>query len=648
MPNKAIDRYLIVPEGSVMTSGYSAELAKGQIGLFDMQAITKKGATAVSSVAGAHPNFSKYEVRLGVENKTSRTLSNKPAKTLTFSLKDVTKAWVGAPHVTEQKFDEWYIGYNGFDEDKTLVFKPGESFQLDLVIWGKPLGYMTNSKSCNYVAKHTIHIDDNLDYCTEDDPCEAVDCKTYTLDTVKNLNDHMLPSGEKLSKYFYINPVISPADEPELTEYTLYELSYCGSEGAGEIGKVQAQYPDVEIIRDELNLNFQMLIPTSEGAPEDYVTSLPDMIPGCEGCPDGYNEIEGGYAYVVQLEDDGEDSTALIESLPGYVADSAKKMGQNYGKGYYIVLVDDKLTEAEKTTFLTANPTASINYVGEKSAICENSETIELPWVAVATANATVKEFEIILADDCNGSRLAELEEAYPELTITEVTDPAANNCLRKYSTEVMTDIVFPNGCPNSTAIQEVYTAEAPMAFDVNSFWVEVAEDESAGNLCGIHIKAKPVIINATGECLIDELPFVATSMRVKPAGGYITNLYLNAPIVNKPFPTLQVERAQDLDNLGGNMRGFEKQGKFYFQNESYHKGVYTRSILGLENQLEGLTQYKTFAFEINRNKHAQGFGGSVTESIVYHMIAPVGRSQELENLLNTIAAGAGVPVEHL
>lgn len=42
MPNKAIDRYLIVPEGSVMTSGYSAELAKGQIGLFDMQAITKK------------------------------------------------------------------------------------------------------------------------------------------------------------------------------------------------------------------------------------------------------------------------------------------------------------------------------------------------------------------------------------------------------------------------------------------------------------------------------------------------------------------------------------------------------------------------------------------------------------------------------
>lgn len=651
MPNKALDRYLIVPEGSVMTSGYSAELAKGQIGLFDMQAVTKKGATAVDSVAGANKNFSKFEVRLGVENKTSRTLSNKPAKTLTFSLNDVTKAWVGAPHVTEQKFDEWYIGYNGFDEDKTLVFKPGESFKLDLVVWGKPLGYMTNTKSCNFVATHTIMIDENFDNCTEEDPCEPVDCKKYTLEAVKALNEYKLPTGEDLSKYFYINPVISPADAPSLTEYTLYELSYCGSEGAGEIGNVQAQYPDVEIVRDELSLNFQMLIPTSEGTPSDYVTSLPDMIPGCAGCPDGYSKIEGGYAYVIQFSDAGEDESADIESaLPNAIADSVQKLGQNYGVGYYIGLTDEKLSAADLANFAGASfdATTSIVYVGEKSAVCENSTTVSIPWVEVTTANATVKEFEIILADDCNGTRITELQEAYPELVITEAINPTPANCLRKYTTTVTTDIVFPNGCPNSDVIQQVYTAEAPLAFDVNSFWVEVADEETSGNLCGIHIKAKPVIVNATGECLIDELPFIATSMRVKPAGGYITNLYLNAPIVNRPFPTLQVERAQDLDNLGGNMRGFERQGRFYFQNESYNKGIYSRSVLGLENQLEGLTQYTTFAFEVDRTKHAQGFGGTVTESIVYHMIAPTGKSKGVESLLNTIAAGAGVPVEQL
>lgn len=651
MPNKAIDRYLFVPEGSVMTEGYSADLAKGQIGLFDMQAISKKGATAVDTVAGAHPSFSKFEVRLGVENKTSRTLSNKPAKTLTFSMKDVVKAWVGAPHVTEQEFDEWYVGYDGFDSTKSLVFKPGESFQLDLMVWGKPLGFMTGTKATEHNVRHTITIDESFDFCTEEDPCEAVDCKTYTLNAVKELNNYSLFTGEKLSKYFYINPVISPADTPVLTEYTLYELAYCGSEGGNEIGKVQAQYPGVEIVRDDLSLNFQMLIPTADGAPEDYVTTLPSIIPGCEGCPEGYDTIEGGYAYVIQTDDAGEDLSSDVEAaLPYVITDSVVKSGQTYNVGYYIALTEQKLTAAELASFAGAsfNVATSIVYVGEKGALCSNDDTVEISWVEVATANATTKNFEIILADDCNGSRLTELQEAYPDLVITPASTPAPANCLRKYTTTVMTDIVFPNGCPNSDVIAQVYTAEAPFAFGVNSFWVEVAEEETSGNLCGIHIKAKPVIVNALGECLIDELPFVATSMRVKPAGGYITNMYLNNPVVNRPFATLQVGFAKDLDNLGGNMRGFEKQGRYYFQNESYDKNIYTRASLGLENQLEGLTQYTTYAFEVNRMKHAQGFGGMVNESIVYHMIAPAGQSQDVEALLNTIAGSAGVPIEHL
>src|SRR5690606_20383631 len=103
-----------------------------------------------------------------------------------------------------------------------------------------------------------------------------------------------------------------------------------------------------------------------------------------------------------------------------------------------------------------------------------------------------------------------------------------------------------------------------------------------------------------------------------------------------------------DLDNLGGDMRSFERQGRFYFQNESYFGNVYARGILGLENQLEGLTQYSTYAFQVDRNKQAQGFGQYALESIVYHMIVPVGRSSEVENLLNTIAGGAGVVVESL
>lgn len=647
--NKATDRYLIVPEGSVMTTGYSTQLAKGQIGLFDVETVGKYGATAIDSVAGFDKNFSKLEVRLGVEPKTARTLSDKDSKTLTFNLSDIKKAWVGKPHVTEQKFDEWYIGYNGMEDNTSFVFKPGESMKIDLVLWGKPLGYLNMDKGCNHVATYNFIIPENYDNCTDEDPCGAVDCKQFTLDAVKYFNEYSIPSGEKLSKYFYINPVLSPAEAPVLTEYTLWELDFCGFEGSGELGKVQAQYPGVEIVRDDLSLKFQMLIPTADGAPGDYSTTLPDLIPGCEGCPAGYDEVEGGFVYVVKLEDDGVDEVGVVEALTNAIVGTGVKLGQNYGTGYYTVLTTSKLTAVERQDFITINPTASVVLAGEKGAVCTNNDVEVFAWEEVTVANSTVKTFEIILQDDCNGSRLIELQEAYPDLVITAVaTNPTPANCLRKYSTTVMTDIVFPNGCPNSDVIHNVYTAEAPTNFDFNSYWVEVVEDDAESYSCGIHIKAKPVIVNATGECLIDELPFIATSMRVKPAGGYITNTYLNSPIVNNPFSTLQVESAQDLDNLGGNMRSFERQGKFYFQNESYFSNVYARDVLGLQNSLDGLTQYTFHAFQVDRFKHVQGFGQYGLESIVYHMVTPVGQSSGVEAILNTLAAGAGVVVEQL
>lgn len=650
--NKSTDRYLIVPEGSVMTAGFSAQLAKGQIGLFDVQAVGAKGATAVSSVAGADKNFSKFEVRLGVENKTARTLSNKPAKTLTFALSDITKAWVGRPHVTEQKFDEWYVGYNGFDTTKSFVFKPGETYELDLVVWGKPLGYLNQAKSDMHVAKYSFGIPQNTDACVEEDACEPVDCKEHTLNAVKYFNDYQLPTGDKLSKYFYISPVLTPAENPSLTEYTVYELTFCGSESDSAIGLVQAQYPNVEIVRDELSLALQMMIPSSEGEPDPFLITLPNLIPGCDGCPEGYEEIEGGYVYIVQFADEGEDASSDIEAaIPDVVSDSVVKQGQNFGVGYYMAVTERKLTKEELLDFASPSfsTAVSIVFAGEKDSMCSSTaEPVEIDWVEVATGNATVKTFEIVLQDDCNGSRLAELQAAYPELSIEVSGTPTPANCLRRYTTTVMTDVVFPVGCPNSTAIAEVYTAEAPAPFDVNSYWIEVSATSDSSYSCGIHIKAKPVIVNAVGECLIDELPFIATSMRVKPAGGYITNLYLNSPIVNNPFATLQVERAEDLDNLGGDMRSFERQGRFYFQNESYFGNVYARGILGLENQLEGLTQYTTYAFQVDRAKQAQGFGGYVNESIVYHMVVPAGKTEGVEALLNTLAAGAGVTVESL
>lgn len=650
--NKSSARFMIVPQGAVMTEGGSTQLAKGQIGLFNVEEVGKKGAKAVSTTAGADKKHSKFEVRLGVENRVSRTLSNKSSKTLPFNLTDVAKAWVGRPHVTEQKFDEWYLGYDGFDTEKSFAFKKGDNFQIDLILWGKPLGYLNHGKLDQFVAKYaTVIPGASIDNCTAEDPCEPIDCREQTLEIANYFNNYALPTGDTLSRYLDINPVLDckGGTPDDLTEYTLYELDFCGFDKEGELGSVQAQYPEVEVVRDNLSHKFQILTPTTEGAPADYTTTLADLIPGCEGCPAGYSEVEGGFVYVVKLEDEGADESATVEAIStNAVTGTAAKQGQDFGVGYYTVILSSKLTQTEKDDFLTANATSTTLLAGEKDAVCTNATTETFAWEAVNTANATVRQFEIVLGDDCAGTRLAELEEAYEDLVITEEASPAPSNCIRKYTTEVVTDIVFDSGCENSTVIKNVYTAEAPFAFDVNAYWTEVVANGATDCSCGIRIKAKPVVVDAAGECLIDDLPFIATSMRVKAAGGYITNKYLNAPIMNNPFAAIQVERAQDLDNLGGNMRGFEKQGRMYFQNESYHSDVYTRAALGLENQLEGLTQYSTYAFQVDRATQTQGFGGYGMDSIVYHMIVPAGKSNGVEALHTAIAAGAGVPVESL
>lgn len=649
MIHKSPDRYFVVPEGSVQTAGGSLNIAKDQIGLFAIDKKGQDGIQAITSVAGLDKSVAKFEIRLGTNGILSRTNSDKAKSSIPFKLTDVKKAWVGRPSVTEQTFDELYIGYNGFDPETTLAFKAGDYFMIQLNLWGKVLGMANPTKAKVYTVEHLINLQDlaQWDVCNTEDPCEPIDCRQQTLETVKYFNEYMLPNGVPLKQFLEINPVFSctPPIDVETTDYTLYELSFCGFEDGSELGKVQAQYPDYKVTRNPMTNTFQVLIPEADGAPDDYVQTLGDIIPNCEGCPADYDLVAGGLLYVVKLEDDGANSAPVVQALPGAVASTAVKRGQNYGVGYYTVIINNALTQAEINTFIGTNPTASVFLAGEKGAICVNTDEVDVPWTEVETATASVKQFEIIIADDCNGSRLAELQAKYPELTITASTTPTPANCIRKYLTEVTTDIVFPTGCEGADFIQAQYTAEAPEAFDVNTYWTEVIDDAATACLCGIHVKGKPVVMNADGECLIDELPFIATSMRVKAAGGFILDNYLNTATWNNPIAITQVSRATDMDNLGGNMRSFERQGNYYFLNESYYKDVYTRSLLGTENTLGGLRQYNFFSFQVDSYKQAQSMGGYALDTINYHMIAPVDESTAVENLLTTIAAGAGVPV---
>src|SRR5699024_4611176 len=171
--------------------------------------------------------------------------------------------------------------------------------------------------------------------------------------------------------------------------------------------------------RGGLSSVYTVLLPNTESTPEPYEQKIRSIVKGCEDSPAGFSEDEGGFIYYVEIEDDGADETGTVEGLAGAIAGTAAKQGQNAGVGVYAVATDDKVTQAEITSFVTSNPTATVELVGSTESICNNSSVTNIAWVAGDECNAQTVEYKIQLNDDdCGNDRLEELQSAYPDLTI--------------------------------------------------------------------------------------------------------------------------------------------------------------------------------------------------------------------------------------
>ena len=651
------NRYFIMPTGSVKTQGGRLELAEDQVGLFAINHVTSKGAKAIESFAGLNTKHEFFELSQGINkqkmfNSRSRIADNK--KSVPFKMNEVVKVGAYVPTNDSLQFDEYTVGYDGFTEGSSLTFRPGDNYQLQVNMFGKVPAWFNGGKTSKYSVSKSVVIPtgDFTDPCTDVDICASIDCKENTLKLVEQFNEHIMPDGSPLHQYLEVSPILEcTGTTPETTyEKVFWELEYCGFGNDKELAKVQEQYPDYAIERDSLTKKFVVMLDEGE-TPEPFEVRLESYgVYGCDECPDGWTEVAGGQVYSVKLEDDGEDLTADIQALPGAVAGTAEKTGQVLGAGYYMVVLDDKLTEAEIEAFVGgtgepvvgAHPTAEIIYVGTKQAICENDTVTTEEWVETGTCTYVKRDYVITLVDDCNGSKLEDLQAFYPELEITEQTTPAPQNCIRQYKTTVDSTISCTEGC--SEIVQRVYNTEAPEPFGVNQYWVPaITASEETDCKCGIRFKGKPMILAAHGECLDDRIPFVYTSTRFTL--GYLPNdLYLNTRVVPRSIAIRQWTKAKDVHNIGAELKGLQKESNAYFMNEQHYKDVLTRSLLGLSGKLDNFTLYADYFVQVDRKYQSQSVGGYAMDSIAYHFVVPVGQDAQVKKLVNMIAAEAEVP----
>jgi hypothetical protein len=636
----------VSPVGSVMTEGYSLDLPLDTVGIFskDARKTTKKGLKALSNFSNIDKVDENIAIFYGTKKDTGRMGSDKNSRTMDFSLSNVTKVGIAHPKQTEQKFDYWRVGWDGINDTSSFKFFTGQTLEFQMTIGGTAATFF-NSEPC-YTVRTLINVPNNdADFiCNElGSPCDPVDCREHTLTMVKNLNNYLLPGGQKLSDYFDIYPIFdTPVANATPILYNQYCLEYCGFGGEHELSAVSGQYPGVEVKRDTMSGKFVMFIPATDPAPAPYVETLSSILKGCDACPAGYDEIPEGFVYGIALEDDGASQVAAVQALPNAVAGSAVKTGQDFGVGHYLVVLTQELTDAQETTFITANPTAILKFVGTKAAFCENDTETTHAWVACGSCTASTAKYRIMVPDDCNGSRLEEIQDAYPDLTITQVIN---QNCVSVFETTVQTDFSCSEGC-NPALIQQIFQSEAPRMFGLNLYWYPVETAAAPGTTkCGFEIKGKPIVLNPS-ECTYDELPFIMTSTRIwSLSGGYPVDYSMNAIVPTGTWRVLQLERAQDLDNLGGNLREWEQKGRFYFQDEKPYRNAVSRSLTGTESRLDGLTQYSDLYVTIENSRKA-GMNSKEYTYMTYHLLIPYGRTTQAEELFRGLAGAAGLNFE--
>lgn len=696
MFHKGSDRHFVAT--SVAKTGRSLNLGMGQFAILDKGATpTNDGLKVISDFKGLSKNSTIQLVR-GTAGLLSRSSDNKSYKSLDFKLGEIEQLRVSAPK-EGIKVDVQILGWDGFNASTAIVLQPGDNEQIQVTLSGPGIamaGYedaqvtVTEYLTAPNSPKATDQTEANAGLWTDQQIIE---------EAVERLKKKDVMNGVELDTYIKVTPVNSnnPAEGAIVgaSPATFYNLTVEDDGTYSDLGLVQSQVSSYKVVRSDVTAEdsvYTIVAPTvsvtagafvvgqeyvitsagtttftSIGASANTVgtrfvatgagtgTGTANVVPvtsftknkawkvkGCADCPTGYTQYSDGIVYSITLEDDGADSTTAVEAISANVeAGSAVRVSQEGGLSTYTFVTSADLTDAEKTAFLTTNPESTIEKIAEDVAeVCAPNNSTTYTWEIGDECNIVTEEYSVIVPhDECNIAPTAEVQAYYPELTI--VADSTAN-CATKYTTDVVSQVVCEE-CDKD--FRDLFVTEAPDAYGVHS-WAKAEKVFAFDSLMGIRFEGKPYIF-AGNEEYRDFVPEIATSTRIKVAGGYADTISESFSAGNTAgrFALKIMSVASEPENWGMNLRDWEEAGAVYFSGEArYDKNNYANYVLGKETNLGAISPFVDYILKVRKKTRTQSFYGELNETMEYHILVEPGVHVDVEEVLNNLAAEAGIP----
>lgn len=696
MMNRGTDRFF--PVKSVLKSGRSLNLAKGQFGIIDLDATpTNDGLKVISSFSGLSKD-NKLQIRLGkADLPVNRSQSNKAWASLDFTLADVKQLRVSAP--TEGiKTDELVMGYDGFNASSAITLAAKDNEEVSITLSGPSmgmLGYVDNQVT----IVDSLHAPDGTKSVAAVPPAgtwtdhEVVEKLVERLKAKTLLGDRPITDFVEITTVNSKNPAVGAITGD--TDATFWNLTVEDDGTATALGLVQGQFNGYKVVRTDrtetesvytivadrnivlasagFTVGKEYIIVTvgttsftgigasantigvrftATGAGSgtgtalevptaDYVVNKAWKVKGCAACPSGYSEFEDGYVYSISLEDDGANSAATILAISANtVAGTAVRVGMEGGLSTYTVVVNVPLSDSEISTFVGTNPETEIKLVAKNVAeICSPDNSTSYQWLEGDTCKYVSEQYSIIVPqDECGTAPTAKIQAAYPELSVS--FDSSAN-CQSKYLTSTVSNIV----CEECTKdFRDLFVTSAPADYGIHS-WKKADKVYDGEALMGIRIKAKPMVISGS-ESFRDDMPSIATSTRLSMAGGYATEVSHSFSAGNSAgrFSVSVLSVASEPENWGMNLREWEDSARVYFDGTHRLKGNnYGKWVLGQESSLEGTSPYVDYILTIQKSTLTQGVYAEKKETMYYHFLVQPGMHQDVEDVLNALAGEAGV-----